>query len=204
MSETEKKYPVIVISRQYSAGGRSVAKGLSEKLGIPWYDKDLMRKTAEESGISEENIKAAGERVNRTMHFMGSLFAPVTYESETDVIQRAQEEVILKLAKEGPCIIIGRCANVILKRAGIPNLSVFLYADIEHRMKRAAELGENNSGDLKKYIAKRDNMRAGYYKTYTGHDQGAFEDYNICLDTGAVGYDKAVDMLAVMAEGMKY
>ncbi len=202
MSEADKKYPVIVISRQYGAGGRSVARGLSEKLGIPWYDKDIMKKTAEESGISEEDIKKAGEQVNRTMHFM-SIFAPVTYESETDVIQRAQEEVILNLAKEGPCIIIGRCANALLKKVGIPNLSVFLYADIEQRAKRAAELGENGTLELKRYIAKRDNMRAGYYKTYTGHDQGDFKDYNICLDTGCIGYDKAVEIIAAMAESMK-
>ncbi len=200
---SEKLYPIIAISRQYGAGGRSVARALSEKLGIPWYDRDLMRKTAEESGIAEENIQQAGERVNRTMHLMANIFAPVTYESESDAIQRAQEEVILKLAKEGPCIIIGRCANVILQKAGIPSVSVFLYADLEHRTKRALELAENGTTDVKKYIAKRDNMRAGYYKTYTGHDQGAFEDYNICLDTGCISYDTAVEIIAKMAEEMQ-
>ncbi len=200
MSEAKKNYPVITISRQYAAGGRSVTRKLAEILDIPWYDKDLMKKTAEESGYSVESILESGENVNRTTHFLANLMAPVMYESASDAIQKAQEEVVKKLAQEGPCIIVGRCANAILAKEGIPQISVFLYADLEHRLARCEELGENGDKDVKKYVAKRDNHRAGYYKTFTGHEQGDFRDYNICLDTGLISYEQAAQIIASLAE----
>ncbi len=191
---SEKKYPVITISREYGAGGRSIARGLEEKLGIPFYDRDFVKKTSEASGYSEEDIRKDGEQVNRAERFVTNLLNPVTYESASDGIYKAQKQVIMELSKE-PCIIIGRCANTILKEAGVPVFRIFLYSDKESRLKRAAELAENGTMDLKKYLAKRDDRRACYYKTYTGHTFGDYHDCDISLNTGTLGYEKCIDIL---------
>ena len=192
---SEKKYPIITISREYCAGGRSIARGLEEKLGIPFYDRDFVKKTSEASGYSEEDIRKDGEQVNRAERIVTNLLNPVTYESASDGIYKAQKKVIMELSKE-PCIIIGRCSNVILKEAGVPVFRIFLYSDLDHRLKRAAEIAENGNMDLKKYLAKRDDRRAYYYKTYTGHPFGDYHDYDISLNTGSLGYEKCVDILA--------
>lgn len=195
MSEVSSRHIIITISREYGAGGRSVAKELSGRLGLPWYDRDFVKKTAALSGYTEEEINSEGEAVKSGTRWLTNLISPVAYESSTDAIFRAQKEVILGMTKKESCIIIGRCANLILKEAGIPHLSVFLYADHEHRMKRAAELAENGDMDLEKFIARRDSRRAAYYKIYTGHSFGDYHDYHISLDTGKIGYKGCVDII---------
>ncbi len=197
----EKVYPVITISRQYGAGGTSIAKKLSEQLNIPWYDKDFMLKTAEKSGYTLEEIQASGENVSPWGRFVTNLLNPVIYESSSDAIQRVQEEVILELSKS-PCIIVGRCANIVLKKAGIPALSVFLHADLEKRLERAEQLGENGETELKTFVTRIDSHREKYYKTYTGLEQGDYRDNALCIDTGITGYDLAAKIVAEMAERM--
>ncbi len=191
---SEIKYPVITISRQYAAGGTSIAKKVSEKLGIPWYDKDFMLKTAEQSGYSIEEIKQSGELVSPWGRLITNLLNPVIYESSSDAIQRAQEEIILNLSKS-PCIIIGRCANVVLKRAGVPCVAVFLNADLEKRLERAAQLRENGDTDLKAFVSHIDSHREKYYKTYTGCYQGDYKENDLCINTGITGYDLAADII---------
>lgn len=192
-----KKYPVITISRLYAAGGRSVAKGLAEKLGIEYYDKDFVRMTAENSGFSEEEVKRVGEDMSSRAWFLNSFVnTPSLYTSAHDAIYKAEREVILELAAKGNCIIVGRSANVILREVGIPTFDIFLYADMEHRVKRAEELGQNGNIVLDKYIAKVDRYRNQYHKAYAGSEIGDYRNYNISLDTGSIGIDKCVEMLA--------
>lgn len=198
---SEIRYPIITISREYAAGGRSVARGLEKNLGIPFYDKDFVKATAAASGYSEEDILQEGEQLSRAGRFVTNLLNPVTYQSSSDNIFYAQKQVILTLAQK-PCIIIGRCANVILKDAGVDCFRVFLYADEEHRWSRAEEIAENGDADLKKYLSKRDSMRETYYKTYTGHDFGDVHDYDICLDTGKLGYERCISVLTQIMEGL--
>ena len=194
MSEA-KKYPVITISREYGAGGRSVAKLLAEKLGLEWYDKDFVRNTVKASGYSEEDILKEGEELSNSEKMMDSfLNSIVSYTSSHDAIFQAQKEEVLKLA-ETPCIIVGRCANVILEEAGIPSFDVFLYADMEHRMARAVELAENGEEDLRKYIEKRDELRGIYYKKYTRRTLGDYHDYDLMLNTGLLGNERAVEYI---------
>ncbi|MCC6095135.1 MAG: cytidylate kinase-like family protein, partial [Eubacterium sp.] len=151
----ELRYPVITISRQYAAYGRTVARGLSQKLGIPFYDRDVVRKTAAESGFSEDDINREGENLSRAGKFMNDLLNnAASYPSSHDRIFEAQKAVVLELAKS-PCIIVGRCADHILTEAGIPAYKVFLYADEAHRISRAAELEENRGLDPRKAAAKK-------------------------------------------------
>ena len=138
---------------------------------------------------------------SRAGRFVTNLLNPVTYQSSSDNIFYAQKQVILTLAQK-PCIIIGRCANVILKDAGVDCFRVFLYADEEHRWSRAEEIAENGDADLKRYLSKRDSMRETYYKTYTGHDFGDVHDYDICLDTGKLGYERCISVLTQIIEGL--
>jgi cytidylate kinase len=91
---------------------------------------------------------------------------------------------------------------VILKDAGVDCFRVFLYADEEHRWSRAEEIAENGDADLKRYLSKRDSMRETYYKTYTGHDFGDVHDYDICLDTGKLGYERCISVLTQIMEGL--
>lgn len=188
-------YPVITISRQYAAYGRTVAKGLSEKLGLPYYDRDFVKKTAESSGYSEEDILREGEDISKGSRFWNSVLNNATvYTSSYDGIFIAESKVILELSKE-PCIIVGRSANYVLQKAGIPSFNVFLYADEEKRIERARELGDHGDMDVRKYVHRRDTMRETYCKLYTGSDMNEYNHYQICLDSGYLGPDKCIDIL---------
>lgn len=194
--------PVITISREYGAGGRSIAKGLSKKLGIPWYDRDFVRLTAKRSGYSEEEITDEGETISDSTRFLNSILNNMAaYTSSHDAIYRAQKEAILELAKS-PCIIVGRCSNKILREAGIPSFDVFLHADPAIRIKRAEALVPEDVSNVAKFVEKVDEQRDNYYKLYTGSLRNQAQDYTVCLDTGIVDYDSCIEVLAQMIRGM--
>lgn len=190
------KLPVITISREYGAGGSSIAEGLSKILGIPWYDRDFVKFTSEISGYSEEEIDEEGEELSGSQRLLDVILNNVAaYNSSHDAIFKAQKESMLELA-ESPCILVGRCGNIILREAGVESFDIFLYADFDVRLKRAEQLVKDPKMDLKKYVEKRDALRENYYKAYTKHPITRAQDYNICLDTGAFGYDKCISLLA--------
>ena len=194
--------PVITISREYGAGGRSIAKGLSKKLGIPWYDRDFVRLTAKRSGYSEEEITDEGETISDSTRFLNSILNNMAaYTSSHDAIYRAQKEAILELARN-PCIIVGRCSNKILREAGIPSFDVFLHAAPAIRIKRAGALVPENVSNVEKFVEKVDEQRDNYYKLYTGSLRNQAQDYTVCLDTGSVDYDSCIEVLAQMIRGM--
>ena len=192
------KNRVITISREYAAYGRTVAGYLSEKLGIPYFDKDFVKKTAEDSGFSEETIKEEGEMMSKGHKWINSIIhsSPGSF-SSYDSLFVAQSKVILELAKE-PCIIVGRCAGHVLTDAGIPCFNIFLYGTPESRRKRAAEEMAYHGitdTDVDKYIAKIDSQRRNYFKTYTGKEMRDASNYNICLDIGTLGLEKCEEIL---------
>lgn len=195
---SEKKYPIITIARQYAAYGRTIAGALSERLGIPYYDKDFVKKTAEESGYTEEDILKEGESMTRRSKWMNSFLdvGPGFYASDYDGIFNAQRKVIVELS-ESPCIIVGRCANYVLQSEQIPSFDIYLYADLAFRLKRARELSEFGEKDvnLEKFIINKDIQRKTYYKTYTGRDMEDLKNYNLCLDVGAIGVEKSVEII---------
>lgn len=194
----EKSLPVITISREYGAGGRTIAKGLSEKLGIPWYDRDFVKVTAKVSGYSEEDIFEEGEELSEGAHFLDQILNNITaYTSSHDAIYKAQKEAIYELAQQ-PCILIGRCANVILQDGKIPSFDIFLHANKEVRVARAAAKDNRSIEELTKYVEKKDELRENYYRTYTGRELNKAQDYTVCLDTGAINYDACINILAEM------
>ena len=192
--EEKRQLPVITISRQYGAGGRSVAKVLSERLDLKYYDLDFIRLTAKVSGYSEDEIKREGEDLPESTKFISRFLTTASFSNSYDEIYQAQKAVILGLAKE-PCIIVGRCSNIILREAGIKTFDVFLTADKEFRIRRATELAENGTMDVEKYVERRDHWRATYYKAYTNHEFGSAADYNLCLDLSFFGIEGAAELI---------
>lgn len=190
-----EKCPVITISREYGALGRTLAAVLSERLSIPYYDKDFVTKTAEESGFAVEDIEREGEDLSVPGRVLDSILnSAVSYSSSHDSIFRAQKKIVLDLAKS-PCIIVGRCADHILRENGVNAFCVYLYASVQNRLQRAQTLAENDGMNLEKYIEKRDKLRRTYYKKYTGCDMGNASNYNICLDTGRIPVTVCADII---------
>ena len=194
----DKKIPIITISREFCAGGSSVAKGISEKLNIPWYDRDFVALTARLSGYSEEDIIKDGENLSYGMKFLNSIANNITaYTSSHDKIFEAQKEAIAELSKQ-PCIIVGRCSNVVLKEMGVDSFDIFLHADFDIRVERSKDVVKNTKKDLRKYVEKADEMREKHYYEYTHKKMTLARDYDLCLDTGKIDYDTCVEAACVL------
>ena len=188
-----KKYSIITIGREYCAGGTSVAERLSQKLGIPWFDRDFAALTAKNSGYALDEVLEEGEELSEFSRFLNSFLNNATsYISSHDEIYKAQREALMMLPR--PCIVMGRCSNLIYKEEGVESFDIFLHADADVRLKRAKE---RDGEDIEmKDIEKKDSKRENYYKNYTKHELADCREYNICLDTGAIGYDECADLLA--------
>lgn len=187
------EYKVITISRNYGSHGHELAQKLSERLGIPYYDRDFVRKTAAESGFSQELIDEDGEKIKIGTKVL-ELLSPASLNSSHDEIFKAQSRVVLELSAS-PCIIVGRCSNYILREAGIPSFDIYLTADKAWRVDNAMNHQTKKEDVTEQYITKKDNERSNYYKLYTGHPMGMASDYSICLDVGKIGMDKCVDII---------
>ena len=190
-----EKCPVITISREYGALGRTLAAKLSERLGIPYYDRDFVKKTAEESGYAVEDVEHEGEELSTSGRMLNKILnSAVSYSSSYDGIYKAQKKVVLQLAQD-PCIIVGRCADHILREEGKNVFCVYLYASVKDRIDHVTELAENGTMSIEKYIEKRDKLRRTYYKQYTGHEMGNANNYNICFDTGRINAETCADII---------
>lgn len=187
------EYKVITISRNYGSHGHELAQKLSERLGIPYYDRDFVRKTAAESGFSQELIDEDGEKIKIGTKVL-EMLSPASLNSSHDEIFKAQSRVVLELSAS-PCIIVGRCSNYILREAGIPSFDIYLTADKAWRIDNAMNHKTKKEDVTEQYITKKDNERSDYYKLYTGHPMGMASDYSICLDVGKIGMDKCVDII---------
>ena len=190
-----EKCPVITISREYGALGRTLAAKLSERLGIPYYDRDFVKKTAEESGYAVEDVEHEGEELSTSGRMLNKILnSAVSYSSSYDGIYKAQKKVVLQLAQD-PCIIVGRCADHILREEGKDVFCVYLYASVKDRIDHVTELAENGTMSIEKYIEKRDKLRKTYYIQFTGHEMGNANNYNICFDTGRINAETCADVI---------
>ncbi|ETP72698.1 cytidylate kinase [Lachnospiraceae bacterium JC7] len=187
------EYKVITISRNYGSHGHELAQKLSERLGIPYYDRDFVRKTAAESGFSQELIDEDGEKIKIGTKLI-EMLSPASLNSSHDEIFKAQSRVVLELS-ESPCIIVGRCSNYILREAGIPSFDIYLTADRSWRIDNALNHKVKKEQVTEQYITKKDNERSDYYKLYTGRPMGMASDYTVCLDVGKIGMDRCVDII---------
>ena len=193
---------VITISREYGAGGHTIGKRVAQELGIEIYDKDIVRETVRASGFETEVVQEEEEDVSKASTFLKSLCSSsVHYRDPQEVIHEVQTAVILQFAKKGPCVILGRCADDILRESGIETLNVFIHADDLHRAVRISEMtGITNATELQKLMAKKDSSRRNYYEHYTRKKWGDSHNYNLTLDSGKLGIDLCVQMIVEAAK----
>ena len=196
---------VITLSREYCAGGHSIGKRVAQELGIEIYDKDIMRETAKESGFEldliekEQEDRSTADSIWKSISSVSSSY----FHDSQDAIHELQKTIMIKMARKGPCVILGRCADVILREAGIETLNVFVHADELHRGIRAAELnGLKNANEIQKLLQKKDTSRAKYYAHYTGKKWGDSHNYDLTLNSGVLGYDQCVKLIVDTVRAM--
>ena len=186
---------IITISREYGAGGHSIASRVARELGIEVYDKDIIRNTVKDSGLDQGIVEREEEEISRADAFL-RMITPAAYVDRREAIHEIERKVILMLASKGPCVIIGRCADVILNEANVDSLNVFIYADVLHRAARVSELIDSkNPGEIQKAMKRHDAARHSYYQQFTGKRWGDCRNYHLALDTGLLGYDTCVQLI---------
>ncbi len=197
-------YPVITISREFGSGGHSVGKKVSELLNIPFYDNEIVSQAAKESGFDERIVSEQGEYTSRANKWFGSwtLSSTAYYEDPQDQIFRIQSNLIREYAEHGPCVIVGRCADYILKEHGFLTLNVFIYSDMKHRAARVLARYGETTVSIQKRLEQKDRNRKTYYKYYTDQVWGDYHNYHLSLDCGLLGVDTCADMIVTAAKHM--
>lgn len=186
---------VIAIGREYGSGGRIVAQKVAQKLGIPFYDKEIITQVAKETGFAENFVRDAEARPVNS--FMYSLCFSAQNLSPADQVFIAQAGVIKKLAEEGACVIVGRCADFILREHG-DLLRVFVHAPVDQRVRRVAEEYGVQEANMEGFIAKQDKKRASYYDYFTNARWGDSKTHDLCVST-SLGIDAVVDIICAAA-----
>lgn len=185
---------VITISREFGSGGRTIGRKTAEKLGIPCYDSELIRKIAAESGFSEDYVKEAGEYAPGGF-LSSALSNRALGPTNEDYLWELQFKTIRELAGQGPCVIVGRCADYILRDTA-DCLRVFIHASMEYRAKRIVEVYGEREESPEQRLREKDKRRAAYHRFYTDMKWGHAQNYHVCLDSGALGIDRCVEILA--------
>ena len=192
---------IITIARQYGSGGRDIGLKLSEKLGIPFYDKELITMSAEKSGMSHQALSDADEKAANSLLYTLAVGSSMIHSSMpqnvpiNDKLFLIQCEVIHELADKGPCIIVGRSGDYVL--SSYKNcVRTFIYADFEDRVKRISERNGIDESKARERVMKTDKRRANYYNYYTGQKWGKTENYDLAVSTSKIGVDGAVEMIA--------
>ena len=184
---------IITIGREYGSGGHAIGQKLAEKLGINFYDKNLIALTAQKSGLCEDVLKESDERAP------GLIMTPYTG-SVADQLYNAQISVIKSLADSEDCVIVGRCANYILAEYA-KTLDVFIYAPSEDRVKRIAKDYLLVSEDAaRKEMKKIDKARRSYYQFYSDYQWGQREGIDLMINSSLYGIDGTADVLADLAK----
>ena len=201
----EKK--IITVSREFGSGGRSIGKALAEKLHLTYYDKELVKQVAMETGFAPEYVEEHGEFAPGRSALAYAFPIPghpgvMRGLSASDFLWVIQRDVILKLADQGPCVIVGRCADYILKDR--PDcLHVFIHADMDFRKERIVRLYGESDKSPEKRLQEKDAKRRVNYKHFTHRDWGMSQNYHISLNSGAIGIDKCVEIITDLFQASK-
>lgn len=195
------KKNIITISRQFGSGGREVGERLAKELNIPFYDKELIELAAKESGIDQELFEEESETTSRGFHLLGAigftLGSPLTSISELSISDRlflVQSQVIEQIASQGPCVIVGRCADYVLQDRN-DVLNVFVHANMKDRVERAQYSYNVDERDIEGSILKTDKRRANYYNYYTDKKWGRVDNYDLAINTSTFGIDETVAII---------
>ena len=201
--QTMSEGTVYTIGRQYGSGGRYVGRKLADKLGIPFYDKELVAMAAKESGLSEALFQNADEKASSSLFYSlavgsyplsgGAAFG-ATEMPLNDQLFLIVSQTIKKLADEGSCVIIGRCADYILRERK-NMMSVFIHAPIEARVERAVKYYKLEGGKAAEIYLRNDKKRANFYNYYSDKKWGMCRTYDLSLDSSKLGIDGCVDQI---------
>ena len=190
------KNRIITISREFGSGGRTIGRKVAEKLGIPCYDAELIQKIAQESGFDADYIREAREYTPGG--FLSSALSNRSFgPTNEDYLWKIQYNVISDLAEKGSCVIVGRCADYILKDKA-DCLTVFIHADMAFRANRIVSVYGQREESPEERLKDKDKRRAAYHRFYTNMKWGQAKNYYLCLDSGVLGIDKCVETIAGM------
>ncbi len=203
------KQRIVTISRTYGSGGRIIGQKLAEDMGVPFYDKALIDRIAEESGFSKDLIENAEMKAKNSFIYTlatslgGSGDAGIEGLSLNDKCFLAQVNVIRKIAEEGPCVIVGRCADYILR--DMPEVTnIFVCAEMHNRIQRAVEEYGMDKTNVENEIKKIDKARTNYYTHHTGRKWGDVLNYHLTLDSGYIGLEDTIAVIEEFLERRKY
>lgn len=196
-----KTSKIITIGRSFGAGGKTIGKLVADELNIPYYDSELLRETAKNCGLSEKYLESVDEKdITDAALYMSVGFMTPAYTSVRQIAANAQSEVIEKIASEGPCVIVGRRANEILRdRKNL--ISVFVTASVEYRTKRIMEREGLNEKSARKKVLRIDKERAAYYNQFGGDEWGYASTYDLCINTESFGDEKAAELIVKLVTG---
>lgn len=202
MSETR----IITISREFGSGGRTIGKMVADRLGLKYYDKELVQAIAEESGFDESYVEEAGEHAPGKSWLAFALGAqsaatPGKGLSMNDFLWTIQYRVINEIAEKEPCVIVGRCADYILRERS-DCFDVFIHASTDKKAERIVRLYGESEEAPEKRLADKDKKRKVFYKHYTGREWGMSQNYHMSLDSGYLGIEECVRII-IDASGMK-
>ena len=199
--------PIITVGRQYGSGGRYVARLLAEELKIPFYDKQLLVEASRDSGICQEVLEDYDEKHSRSLLF--SLMSGVQPHADGATMYMdmplnhriflAQFDTIRRIADEGPCVIVGRCADYVL-RDHENVINVFIMASQEDRIRRIVKYYGADPVKAEETLKKADKQRASYYNYYATGTWGDVNNYHLCVDTGAFGIEGSVELICKCVE----
>jgi cytidylate kinase len=190
---------IITIGRQFGSGGRIIGKKLAEMLGISFYDKELITLAVRESGLCREVFEKADERASAGlshafsigMPYAGGVYTPYVDILSNEGLFKIQSDVIRNLSETESCVIVGRCADYIL-RDNPACISFFIHDRLPNRIRRITERLQLPGGQAQELIAKTDKSRAAYYHYYTNKTWGMSSSYNLSIDASALGIEETV------------
>ncbi len=203
------KTSFLTISRECGSGGRTIGRKLAERLGYNFYDKELIDRVAKESGLAKEFIEEQGEHITGSLLF--NIASNMTYAGQVfgghvlplqDQLYVVQSDIIKEIAEKENCVIVGRCADYILKDRD-DALHVFIHAKLEDKIERAVnDYGFDRDG-VEKSLRKKDKARANHYRYYTDAEWGKTQNYDITLNSSTCGLDGCVDVLYAIIQELQ-
>ena len=192
---------IITISREFGSGGHSIGQKVAEKLKLHFYDQALLEKIAQETGLSKEYIENSEYALARnSLLFNIAVNRSLTNYAEpspADVVYFAQTKIIQEIAEKESCVIVGRCADAVLRSAGIPAASLFICAPFEDRVRRRMEIESIGHREAEDAVRKIDKQRKKYYDTYTGRSWGAPENYDLCINSSVSGIEGTAEQIII-------
>lgn len=193
---------IITIGRQFGSAGREIGNLIADRLGIKLYDKEMLKRAAQESGFSEEIFETHDEKPTNSFLYslvMDTYSLGYSANNYADMpinhkVFLAQFDAIKKIAEEGPCVLVGRCADYALENYNNV-VNVFIYADLDARIRRIARIYDLTDAKAKDLILKTDKKRASYYNYYTNKEWGAAKSYDLCINSSVLGVEGTADAI---------